>query len=131
MNEFDRLFERFWNDLWAQRIVLAFTVGMFLTCSAEIASGQAPDSRTQRREIPEYHAPAELVGGLTAIGHTKPLPDTELAFAKSGITRGLPLAFETVPQLAGGAATILLENPPLNYHDIVVDIQSRQLTASR
>jgi zinc protease len=60
---------------------------------------------------------AELVGELKTIRQTKPLTDAELAFAKSGITKGLPLAFETVPQIAGGAATILLENLPLNYYE--------------
>lgn len=124
MNEFDRLFERFWNDLWAQRIVLAFTVGMFLSCSAELASGQSLDHCTRP-------ALAELIGELTAIHQTKPLTDAELVFAKSGITKGLPLAFETGPQIAGGAATILLESPSLNSNDSNADDQGRPLPASR
>ena len=62
----------------------------------------------------------EILGELRALRGTRPLTPEELAFAKSGITKGLPLSFETVPQIAGGAATILSDNLPLDYYDTIV-----------
>ena len=63
---------------------------------------------------------AEIVAELRALRGARPLTSEELAFAKSGITKGIPLAFETVPQIAGGAATILSDNLPLDYYDTIV-----------
>ena len=40
MTHIDRILHHILHDPWAARIFLAFTVGMFLSCSAEFASGQ-------------------------------------------------------------------------------------------
>jgi zinc protease len=62
----------------------------------------------------------EIMSELRGLRGARPLTPEELAFAKSGVTKGLPLAFETVPQIAGGAANILTDNLPLDYYDTIV-----------
>jgi predicted Zn-dependent peptidase len=81
-------------------------VGMF-TASASV--------QTEKTDSAVVEMLAEIRGILNA----RPLTPTELAFAKSGITKGLPLAFETVPQIAGGVATILTDKLPLDYYSTV------------
>jgi zinc protease len=61
----------------------------------------------------------EMMSEIRGILDARPLTATELAFAKSGVTKGLPLSFETVPQIAGGAATILTDRLPLDYYSTV------------
>ncbi len=64
-------------------------------------------------------AVVEMMREIRGIVTARPLTPTELAFAKSMITKGLPLAFETVPQIAGGMATILADRLPLDYYATV------------
>ena len=40
MTRIDRIVGHILHDPWTSRIFLAFTVGMFLSCSAEFAAGQ-------------------------------------------------------------------------------------------
>ena len=40
MTQLDRFVRDILRDPWTSRIFLAFTVGMFLSCSAEFAAGQ-------------------------------------------------------------------------------------------
>ena len=40
MTQIDRILRDIVHDPWTSRIFLAFTVGMFLSCSAEFAAGQ-------------------------------------------------------------------------------------------
>ena len=40
MTHLDRILRDVLHDPWTSRIFLAFTVGMFLSCSAEFAAGQ-------------------------------------------------------------------------------------------
>lgn len=48
MTHLDRILRDILHDPWTSRIFLAFTVGMFLSCSAEFAAGQeAPATVTQ------------------------------------------------------------------------------------
>lgn len=61
----------------------------------------------------------EMMSEIRGILNARPVTRTELAFAKSGITKGLPLSFETVPQIAGGVATILTDRLPLDYYSTV------------
>ena len=61
----------------------------------------------------------EMMSEIRGILGPRPLTATELAFAKSGITKGLPLSFETVPQIAGGATTILTDRLPLDYYSTI------------
>ncbi len=49
MTHLNRILRDILHDPWTSRIFLAFTVGMFLSCSAEFAAGQAsPGTVTQR-----------------------------------------------------------------------------------
>jgi predicted Zn-dependent peptidase len=64
-------------------------------------------------------AVVEMISEIRGILNARPVTAAELAFAKSGITRGLPLSFETVPQLAAGVATILTDRLPLDYYSTV------------
>ena len=53
MTHLDRIFRDILPDPWASRIFLAFTVGMFLSCSAEFAAGQdASTTVTHRTQAP-------------------------------------------------------------------------------
>lgn len=53
MTHLDRIFRDILHDPWASRIFLAFTVGMFLSCSAEFAAGQdASTTVMQRTQAP-------------------------------------------------------------------------------
>ncbi len=61
----------------------------------------------------------EMMSEIRNIVGSRPLTAAELDFAKSGITKGLPLSFETVPQIAGGAATILTDRLPLDYYSTI------------
>jgi zinc protease len=58
----------------------------------------------------------EMISEIRGILGPRPVTATELAFAKSGITKGLPRSFETVPQIAAGVATILTDRLPLDYY---------------
>ncbi len=46
MTHIERILHHILHDPWASRVFLAFTVGMFLSCSAEFAAGQ--DTPTAR-----------------------------------------------------------------------------------
>ena len=61
----------------------------------------------------------EMMAEIRGILGARPVTPAELAFAKSGITKGLPLSFETVPQIAGGIATIITDRLPLDYYSTV------------
>ena len=45
MTRIDRIVDHVLHDPWTSRIFLAFTVGMFLSCSAEFAAGQETTMR--------------------------------------------------------------------------------------
>ena len=53
MTRIDRIVETILHDPWTSRIFLAFTVGMFLSCSAEFAAGQ---------QVAVAHRPSDAVG---------------------------------------------------------------------
>lgn len=59
----------------------------------------------------------EMMRVLRDIRTTRPVTDSELAFAKSSATRGLPLAFETIDEDAGAGAEVLRDGLPLDYYD--------------
>jgi predicted Zn-dependent peptidase len=61
-------------------------------------------------------AVAQMMAEIRGIIGAHPVTAAELAFAKSGVMKGLPLSFETVPQIAGGLATILTDRLPLDYY---------------
>ena len=42
MTQIDRILRDIIHDPWTSRVFLAFTVGLFLSCSAEFAASQAP-----------------------------------------------------------------------------------------
>ena len=53
MTHLDRLLRDILHDPWTSRIFLAFTVGLFLSCSAEFAAGQeSPATVTHRTQAP-------------------------------------------------------------------------------
>ena len=51
MTHLDRIVRDILHDPWTSRIVLAFTVGMFLSCSAEFAATQEPSAVTQDTSV--------------------------------------------------------------------------------
>jgi hypothetical protein len=52
MTHLDRIVRDILHDPWTSRIFLAFTVGMFLSCSAEFAAGQeSPALADQRASV--------------------------------------------------------------------------------
>jgi zinc protease len=59
---------------------------------------------------------ALLVANLRAIRGTKPVTDTELAFAKASEVRALPRAFATIEDIAGAALHLLSERLPADYY---------------
>ena len=53
MTHLDRILHHVLHDPWTSRIFLAFTVGLFLSCSAEFAAGQeSPATVTHRAQAP-------------------------------------------------------------------------------
>src|SRR5688500_9188449 len=52
MNDLERMVQKLLQDPWASRLFLAFTVGMFLSCSAAVASSQPAVDRTVRPPSP-------------------------------------------------------------------------------
>ena len=68
MTHFDRILRDILHDPWTSRIFLAFTVGMFLSCSAEFAAGQA----TSGSAMPSASIIASpIVDVLPASGHPR------------------------------------------------------------
>ena len=61
MTHLDRILRDVLHDPWTSRIFLAFTVGMFLSCSAEFAAGQPSPA------VATPHAPIAEVSNLNAI----------------------------------------------------------------
>jgi zinc protease len=62
---------------------------------------------------------ADLVDEIRQIRGTRPVSDSELAFAKRTEVLSLPLQFATVPEIAGAAAELLEFRLPLDYYDHV------------
>jgi len=58
----------------------------------------------------------DIVAEIRAIRSTRPVTDSELAFAKRTQTLSLPLQFATVPEAADAAATLLAYHLPLDYY---------------
>ena len=53
MTHLNRILQHILHDPWTSRIFLAFTVGLFLSCSAEFAAGQElPAAVTHRAQAP-------------------------------------------------------------------------------
>jgi zinc protease len=59
---------------------------------------------------------ALLIADIKAIRGTKPVSDSELAFAKASEVRALPRAFATVEDIAGAAEHLLEERLPFDYY---------------
>jgi zinc protease len=57
-----------------------------------------------------------LMANLRAIRGTRPVTDSELAFAKASEVRALPRAFATVEDIAGAAIHLLEERLPADYY---------------
>jgi predicted Zn-dependent peptidase len=62
----------------------------------------------------------EVMGELHALRSERPVSDEELAFAKASVTKKLPLAFETVEQIAGLGVDVLRNDLPPDYYNTVV-----------
>lgn len=62
---------------------------------------------------------ADLVEEIRQIRGSRPVTDSELAFAKRTEVLSLPLQFATVPEIAGAAAELLEFRLPLDYYDHV------------
>jgi len=56
MTPINRVMRQILDDPWTGRIFLAFTVGMFLSCSAEFAAGQSPAGPYAPAESVTAHA---------------------------------------------------------------------------
>jgi len=52
MTDIDRIVRDVLHDPWVSRIFLAFTVGLFLSCSAEFAAGQESGGSAARSTQP-------------------------------------------------------------------------------
>ena len=65
MTDIDRILRQILHDPWTSRIFLAFTVGMFLSCSAEFAAGQDTTAPSLR---------AALISTTPALTGTTALP---------------------------------------------------------
>ena len=58
----------------------------------------------------------EIMNELRGIAGGRPVTQAEFDLAMSNAVKGLPLAFETVSQIAGAATTILQDSLPLDYY---------------
>ena len=61
----------------------------------------------------------EIMNELRGIAGGRPVTQTEFDLAMGNAVKGLPLAFETVSQIAGAATTILQDSLPLDYYSTI------------
>jgi predicted Zn-dependent peptidase len=73
------------------------------------ASAQVQTDKTDSSVI-------EIVRELKDIAGARPITQAEFDLAMSNAVKGLPLAFETVSQIAGAATTVLQDSLPLDYY---------------
>lgn len=58
----------------------------------------------------------EIMNELRGIAGGRPITQAEFDIAMGNAVKGLPLAFETVTQIAGAAGTVLSDSLPLDYY---------------
>jgi zinc protease len=61
-----------------------------------------------------------MAADIAEIRTTRPVTDTELAFAKRTMTLSLPLELETIEQMAGATAGLIEQHLPFDYYDHLV-----------
>ena len=65
MTRMDRIVQNVLHDPWTSRIFLAFTVGLFLSCSAEFAASQDVVLRSESPSRASAVAPLDVVSSIT------------------------------------------------------------------
>jgi zinc protease len=74
-----------------------------------VASAQVQTDKTDSSVV-------EILNELRGVSGGRPITAEEYELAMSNAVKGLPLAFETVSQIAGAAATVLQDSLPLDYY---------------
>jgi zinc protease len=74
-----------------------------------VASAQVQTDKTDSSVV-------EIMNELRGIAGSRPITQAEFDIAMGNAVKGLPLAFETVTQIAGAAGTILADSLPLDYY---------------
>jgi len=69
MTHIDRIVRHVLHDPWTSRVFLAFTVGLFLSCSAEFAAGQ--DVTAAHRAVSSFAPPDVPVHDAVGVGSMK------------------------------------------------------------
>jgi zinc protease len=74
-----------------------------------VASAQVQTDKTDSSVV-------EIMNELRGIAGGRPITQAEFDIAMGNAVKGLPLAFETVSQIAGAAGTVLSDSLPLDYY---------------
>ena len=108
----------------------------FLICRQQIRPTSTPATGTTKPATDATpktdSALVLLMANLRAIRGTRPVTDSELAFAKASEVRALPRAFATIEDIAGAAIHLLEERLPSdNYTSLTANYEQVTLAETR